>query len=62
MILGGCDDIGPAGAMVADERLLNERGDTALIEQVAHVPFLSAPDTFTRAVYDFYRRHQLMDG
>jgi pimeloyl-[acyl-carrier protein] methyl ester esterase len=26
------------------------------------VPFLSAPDTFTRAVYDFYRRHQLIDG
>ena len=48
--------------MAAVEPLLNERGDTALIEQVAHVPFLSAPDTFTRAVYDFYRRHQLIDG
>lgn len=62
MIFGARDNIVPAAAMAAVEPLLNERGDTALIEQVAHVPFLSAPDTFTRAVYDFYRRHQLIDG
>ena len=45
--------------MAAVEPLI-QTGRTALIEQVAHVPFLSAPDTFTRAVYDFYRDHRLV--
>lgn len=62
MIFGERDNIVPAAAMAAIEPLLNQQGDTALIEQVAHVPFLSAPDTFTRAVYDFYRRYSLIDG
>ena len=60
MIFGERDNIVPAAAMAAIEPLLNGQGDTALIEQVAHVPFLSAPDTFTQAVYDFYRQHQLV--
>lgn len=62
MIFGERDNIVPAAAMAAVEPLLNDRGDTAMIEQVAHVPFLSAPDTFIQAVYDFYRRHALIDG
>ncbi len=60
MIFGERDNIVPAAAMAAIEPLLNGQGDTALIEQVAHVPFLSAPDTFTRAVYDFHRQHRFL--
>ncbi len=59
MVFGENDHIVPAAAMAASEPLINQ-GRTALIEQVAHVPFLSAPDTFTQAVYDFYRDHQLV--
>lgn len=59
MVFGEHDHIVPAAAMAAVEPLI-QNGRTALIEQVAHVPFLSAPDTFTRAVYDFYRDHQLV--
>ena len=59
MLFGENDHIVPAAAMAASASLINN-GRTALIEQVAHVPFLSAPETFTRAVYDFYREHQLV--
>ncbi|MZR62543.1 pimeloyl-ACP methyl ester esterase BioH [Alcanivorax sp. DP30] len=59
MVFGENDHIVPAAAMAASEPLI-QNGRTALIEQVAHVPFLSAPETFTRAVYDFYREHQLV--
>ena len=59
MVFGENDHIVPAAAMAAVEPLI-QTGRTALIEQVAHVPFLSAPDTFTRAVYDFYRDHRLV--
>ncbi|MEQ3724884.1 pimeloyl-ACP methyl ester esterase BioH [Alcanivorax sp.] len=59
MVFGEHDHIVPAAAMVAVEPLI-QHGRTALIEQVAHVPFLSAPDTFTLAVYDFYRDYQLV--
>src|SRR5699024_2488642 len=61
MIFGEQDHIVPAAAMAAIEPLLNDKGDTALIEQVAHVPFLSAPNTFTRAVHDFYRQRRLLE-
>ena len=60
MIFGERDNIVPAAAMAAVEPLLNDRGDTALIEQVAHVPFLSAPDTFMQAVHDFHRQHRFV--
>jgi len=60
MIFGERDHIVPAAAMAAVEPLLNERGDTALIEQVAHVPFLSAPETFSQAVHDFHRQHRFL--
>ena len=60
MVFGEHDHIVPAAAMPAVEPLI-QNGRPALIEQVAHVPFLSAPDTFTRAVYDFYRDYQLVD-
>ncbi|WP_290524062.1 pimeloyl-ACP methyl ester esterase BioH [Alcanivorax sp.] len=60
MVFGENDHIVPAAAMAASESLINN-GRTALIEQVAHVPFLSAPGTFTQAVYDFYREHQLVN-
>lgn len=59
MVFGEHDHIVPA-AVMADVTPLIQRGTTALIEQVAHVPFLSAPDTFCRAVYDFYRDYQLL--
>lgn len=59
MVFGENDHIVPAAAMAASEPLIHH-GRTALIEQVAHVPFLSAPETFTRAVYDFYREYQLV--
>jgi len=60
MIFGERDNIVPAAAMAAVEPLLNDQGDTALIEQVAHVPFLSAPDTFMQAVHDFHRQHRFV--
>ncbi|EKF76090.1 biotin biosynthesis protein bioH [Alcanivorax hongdengensis A-11-3] len=59
MMFGENDHIVPAAAM-ADSAALIRNGTTALIEQVAHVPFLSAPETFSRAVYDFYREHRLV--
>lgn len=59
MVFGENDHIVPAAAMAASEPLIHN-GRTALIEQVAHVPFLSAPETFTRAVYDFYREYRLV--
>ncbi len=59
MVFGENDHIVPAAAMAASEPLIHH-GRTALIEQVAHVPFLSAPETFTRAVYDFYREYRLV--
>jgi pimeloyl-[acyl-carrier protein] methyl ester esterase len=59
MVFGEHDHIVPAAAMAAVEPLI-QHGRTALIEQVAHVPFLSAPDTFIQAVYDFYRDYQLV--
>lgn len=58
MVFGENDHIVPAAAMAASEALINT-GRTALIEQVAHVPFLSAPDTFTQAIYDFWREYAL---
>lgn len=60
MIFGERDHIVPAAAMQAVQPLLNDQGDAALIEQVAHVPFLSAPDTFMQAVHDFHRQHHLV--
>lgn len=62
MVFGERDNIVPATVMAPIKPLLNERAELALIEQVAHVPFLSTPDTFTRAVYDFYRSQGLVDG
>ncbi|EUC68647.1 biotin biosynthesis protein bioH [Alcanivorax sp. 97CO-5] len=59
MVFGEHDHIVPAAVMAAVEPLIGN-GRTALIEQVAHVPFLSTPDTFTQAVYDFYRDYQLV--
>lgn len=61
MIFGERDQIVPAASMAAIEPLFNERADAVLIEQVAHVPFLSAPETFARAVHDFHRRHGFID-
>lgn len=58
MVFGENDHIVPAAAMAAVEPLI-QNGRTALIGQVAHVPFLSAPDTFTRAVYDFWKDYGL---
>ncbi|MED5389616.1 MAG: pimeloyl-ACP methyl ester esterase BioH [Pseudomonadota bacterium] len=60
MVFGENDNIVPAAAMAPSESLIHN-GRTALIEQVAHVPFLSAPQTFTQAVYDFFRDYKLVD-
>lgn len=59
MVFGEADHIVPAAAMSATQGLIHN-GRTALIEQVAHVPFLSAPDVFTQAVNDFYREYSLL--
>lgn len=59
MVFGESDHIVPAATIVTIEPLLNEQGDTALIEGAAHAAFLSSPDTFTRIVHDFYYHHDL---
>ena len=59
MVFGEHDHIVPAAVMAAVEPLIGN-GRTALIEQAAHIPFLSTPDTLPQAVYDFYRDYQLV--
>ena len=60
MVFGERDNIVPV-TLVDDIRpLLNEHGETAVIERVSHVPFLSAPERFSAVVLDFYRRHGIV--
>lgn len=60
-VFGERDNIVPLAAMAQVEPLLH-RGRTALIEQVAHVPFLSAPETFMQALDDFYQEYRLVSA
>lgn len=54
MLFGRADNIVPA-ALVPDLQKLAPAVQVAIQEGVAHVPFVSAPDIFLRALMDFWR-------
>lgn len=59
MVFGERDNLVPAAAMPEMEKL-NPAVRTALIRDVAHVPFLSTPDGFLQAVTDFWREEGVL--
>jgi pimeloyl-[acyl-carrier protein] methyl ester esterase len=56
MLFGEYDNLVPAAVMGELEKLAPGI-QLALLRDVAHVPFVSTPDLFTRALLDFYRDH-----
>lgn len=61
MLFGERDNIVPA-AVADDISAINSQVRLALLRDVAHVPFVSAPEVFVAALMDFYREAGAVDG
>lgn len=59
MLFGEQDHLVPA-AVQADVRALHPAAALATLSELAHVPFISAPDLYLQAVTDFYREHGIV--
>ncbi|MBZ2189318.1 pimeloyl-ACP methyl ester esterase BioH [Alcanivorax sp. JB21] len=59
MLFGENDNLVPA-AVIPDIQHLHPEMDWALLADMAHVPFVSAPDIFLQAVLDFYREQEIV--
>lgn len=61
MLFGENDNLVPAAVMGELEQLAPGI-QLALLRDVAHVPFVSTPDLFTRALLDFYRDRGVLNA
>lgn len=59
MLFGERDNLVPAAVMPEIEGLAPSVR-LALLRDVAHVPFISTPDLFLRALFDFYREREVL--
>ena len=60
MLFGENDNLVPA-AVIPDIQQLHPDMDWALMADMAHVPFVSAPDIYLQAVLDFYREQEIIE-
>ncbi len=61
MMFGENDNLVPA-AVVPDIEALNPSVRMALLKGMAHVPFVSSPEMFLDALFDFYRRQEVSNA
>ena len=59
MLFGENDNLVPA-AVIPDIQSLHPQMEWALLSDMAHVPFVSAPDLYLDAVLDFYREQTVI--
>ncbi|WP_111658056.1 pimeloyl-ACP methyl ester esterase BioH [Isoalcanivorax indicus] len=59
MLFGENDNLVPA-AVIPDIQALHPQMDWALLADMAHVPFISAPDLYLQALLDFYREQEIV--
>lgn len=61
MMFGEHDNLVPA-AVMPEVEALNPEIRLALLKGLAHVPFISAPELFTGALFDFHDRREVDDA